>query len=277
MLKHSTASNKDKIDSLAIGVFDGVHLGHQQLLGKLSKNGAVLIIYKEKANITPGYTRSNYIKYPCFYVDFKKIKNLGCEEFISFVADEFPNLKKIIVGYDFKFGANRSCDILDLKDIFSGKIEVVDEFFIDGVSVHSSVIRDYIKNGEIKKANRFLGRKYSIVGNIINGQGIGKKELVPTLNLKVEKYLLPKNGVYATKTLINGALHDSVTFIGIRETTDNNFSCETYIIDKNIPKVKYAQILFVDFIRNNKKFSSTIILKKQIKRDIESAKKILLS
>ena len=274
-MKHFSVLKKDKIDSLAIGVFDGVHLGHKQLLKKLSNNGAVLIIYKEKANITPAYTRSDYIKYPCFYIKFAKIKELGCDDFISFLMNEFPNLKKIIIGYDFKFGANRSCDIFDLKQIFNGKIEVVDEFFLDGVSVHSSIIRKYIENGEIEKANRFLGREYSIRGSIVTGQGLGKKELVPTINLKIEKYLLPKNGVYATRSLVDGKLYNSVTFIGVRKSTDGKFSCETHIIGENIASVKEMQIFFVKFIRENREFTSLDILKEQIKKDIESAQKIL--
>ena len=269
-MKHFSALKKDKIDSLAIGVFDGVHLGHKQLLKKLSNNGAVLIIYKEKANITPAYTRSDYIDYPCFYIKFTKIKELGCDEFISFLMKEFPNLRKIIVGYDFKFGANRSCDIFDLKQIFHGKIEVVDEFFLDGISVHSSIIRKYIKNGEIEKANRFLGREYGIRGNIITGQGLGKKELVPTINLETGKYLLPKNGVYATKSLIDGKLYNSVTFIGIRESTDKKFSCETHIIGESVDGAKEIQIYFVKFIRENRKFPSLDSLKEQIKKDILS-------
>jgi len=270
-LKHFSALKKDKIDSLAIGVFDGVHLGHKQLLKKLSNNGAVLIIYKEKANITPGFTRSDYINYPCFYIKFAKIKELGCDEFISFLMNDFPHLRKIIVGYDFKFGANRSCDIFDLKQIFNGKIEVVDEFFLDGISVHSSIIRKYIKNGEIGKANRFLGREYSITGNVIVGQGLGKKELVPTINIETGKYLLPKNGVYATKSLIDGKLYDSVTFIGIRKSTDKKFSCETHIIGENIAVAKEIKIYFIKFIRENREFSSLDILKEQIKKDILSA------
>ncbi len=274
-MKHFSALKKDKIDSVAIGVFDGVHLGHQKLLKKLSKNGAVLIIYKEKANITPAYTRSEYIDFPCFYLKFAKIKELGCDEFISFLIDEFPNLKKIIVGYAFKFVANRSCYIFDLKQIFSGKIEVIDEFFIDDISVHSSTIRKYIKNGEIEKANRFLGREYSITGKAIRGQGLGKKELVPTINLKIEKYLLPKNGVYATRSLIDGKLYNSVTFIGIRESTDKSFSCETHIIEEDIPNISEIKLFFVKFIRENKKFSSLSDLKIQIKSDIELAKNIL--
>ena len=273
MLRYSTALKKDKVDSIAIGVFDGFHLGHQELLKRLTPNGAVLIVYKEKANITPSFTRERFTDYPCVFMKFSSIKDLDCNEFVSLLIGEFPSLKKIVVGYDFKFGANRACDIYDLKQIFTGKIEVVDEFFIDGISVHSSKIREFIKNGEIKKANRFLGREYSIVGNVIKGQGLGKKELFPTLNINIKKYIMPKNGVYATRTKIDGILYASVTFIGIRESTDGNFACETYVIDEEISKADEVEIFFISYIRENRKFNTLAQLKDEIKRDIKAAKK----
>jgi len=276
MLKHSTALSRDKIDSIAIGVFDGFHLGHQQLLNRLTPNGAVLIIYKEKANITPGFTREKFTKYPCIFMKFSSIKSLNCVDFVSLIVNYFPNLKEIIVGYDFKFGANRTCDIKDLKKIFKGKIEVVDEFFIDNISVHSSKIREFIRNGEIEKANTFLGRSYSITGEVISGQGLGKKELFPTINVHIEKYIIPKDGVYATKILINKKMYKSITFIGTRESTDGNFACETYVIDeKQIPKSDEVEIFFIKYIRGNKKFNSLKELKNQISRDIDIAKKAL--
>ncbi len=276
-MRHSTALKKDKIDSVAIGVFDGLHLGHAELIKRLTPNGAILIIYKEKANITPGFTRERFAKYPCIFMKFASIKELDCSEFISVLMSQFPNLKKIVVGYDFKFGANRACDVYDLKQIFTGKIEVVDEFFIDGVSVHSSKIREFIKNGEIKKANTFLGREYSIIGKVIKGQGIGRKELFPTLNIEVQKYIMPKNGVYATRVLIDGQIYDSVTFIGLRESTDGNFACETYVLDKEIASVDEVEIFFSDFIRENKKFNSLSDLKEEIKKDIKISRKIFKS
>jgi riboflavin kinase/FMN adenylyltransferase len=273
-LKHSTVLNKDKIDSIAIGVFDGLHLGHRELLKRLTPNGAILIIYKEKANITPGFTRERFTKFPCVFMKFATIKELDCSGFVALLMSKFPFLKKIVVGYDFKFGANRACDIYDLKQIFKGTIEVVDEFFIDGVSVHSSKIREFIRDGNIKQANRFLGREYSIIGKVIKGQGLGKKELFPTINIEVQKYIMPKNGVYATRVLLNDELCASVTFIGIRETTDSEFACETYVIDKEIAELDEVEIFFVDFIRENRKFDSLEELKKRISTDIEIAKKL---
>ncbi len=271
MLKHSTALKKDKIDSIAIGVFDGFHLGHKQLTDRLSKNGAILIIYKEKANITPGFSRERFTKFPCIFMKFSSIKDLDCKEFVTLLMSEFPNLQKIVIGYDFKFGANRSCDIFDLKQIFKGKIVVVDEFFLDGDSVHSSKIREYIQNGKIKKANRLLGREFSISGKVIKGQGIGSKELVPTLNIDIKNYIMPKHGVYITKTKIGEKIYKSVTFVGLRKSTDTKFSCETHVIGENISNTNEVEIFFVDFIRENRKFTSLSELKKVISDDIDVA------
>ncbi|MDX1808087.1 MAG: bifunctional riboflavin kinase/FAD synthetase [Sulfurospirillaceae bacterium] len=277
MLKHSTALKKDEIDSIAIGTFDGLHLGHQQLIKKLTPKGALFIIDKEKANLTPGEKRSEYTKFPCFYYKFDQIKNFDCNGFTSFLKKEFPNLKNIIIGYDFKFGAARSCDIYDLKNLFSGQITIVDEFFLDGISVHSSKVREFIQNGEIKKANKLVGREYCISGKHIRGQGLGKKELVPTINLEVGKYILPKNGVYATFTKIDNHIYPSVTFIGVRESSDGKFSLETHIIGQEIEvsKVETIDVCFIDFIRENRKFDSFTELKLQIFKDIKSAKKIV--
>ncbi len=118
------------------------------------------------------------------------------------LKEEFPNLKKIVVGYDFCFGHNRSCCAEDLKNLFDGDVEVVEAFSYKGTAIHSSGIRVYLKEGRVDEANRFLGREYSMTGNVVEGQGLGKKELVPTLNLKVLDYLVPKSGVYATRTKI---------------------------------------------------------------------------
>lgn len=271
-MKPFTVLKKDKIDSIAIGNFDGIHLGHKQLIDRLTKNGVLLIVDRGRANLTPGENRNKYTNYPCFYIKFEDIKDFDCVGFLKFLTSKFPNLSKIVVGYDFKFGANRSCNSFDLKKLFSGRIDVVDEFFVDGISAHSSTIRELLKSAQIKKANSLLGRQYCVDGIVIKGQGLGKKELVPTLNLDTKNFLLPKNGVYKTKTKIDGRFFPSVTFIGIRHSTDGNYSCETHVIDKKCEDVKNTTISFLDFIRENRKFDSLKDLKKQIEKDIIIAK-----
>ena len=276
MLRRSTILKKESVDTLAIGSFDGIHVGHRQLLNHLGENGALFVVDKDQANLTPGIKRSEYAGYPCMFFHFLKIKHLSGEEFVALLKKEFINLKKIVVGYDFFFGQHRSCNAYDLKRLFDGEVIIVEEFSYQGVSVHSSLIREYLKEGRLEEANRFLGREYAITGDVISGQGLGKKELVPTLNLKVLEYLIPREGVYATRTRIGQKVYHSVSFVCVRKSTDHQFSVETHILDETIDAIEGAvEIFFVEFLRDNQKFSSLTELKQQIEKDIKEARKYL--
>ena len=266
--------DKSKIKSLAIGHFDGIHLGHKALFS-YCYDGGILVIENDGLKLTP--KRESFINLPIFYKNINDIKNLSPEEFIKLLKNEFVNLKKIVVGYDFKFGKNRSADAIFLKNIFDGEVVVVNEKKINNISVHSEKIREFLKKANIKMANLLLDRVYEIKGDLIKGQGLGKKELFSTLNLDASNYFLPKNGVYATFTNLNNKDFKSVTFIGNRLSTDDKFSVETHIIepfseDKINGKIT---IKFKDFIRDNKKFENLNELKFQISKDILKAQDIL--
>lgn len=276
MLKRSTILNKQSVDTIAIGSFDGLHMGHRQLIKRLGDNGALFVIDKDQANLTPGIKRSLYAGYPCMFYHFLKVKHLSGADFVALLQKEFPNLKKILVGYDFCFGNQRSCTAEDLKVLFSGEVEVVEAFIYQGIAVHSSVIRAYLVDGKIEEANRFLGREYSMTGTIVQGQGLGKKELVPTLNLSIKEYLIPKEGVYATRTKIGHHFYHSVSFIGKRVSTDNAFSIETHILGEILDvSVEQIELFFVHYIRENRHFESLFLLKEQIENDILEAKRFL--
>ena len=271
MPNFSTLLTKDNITAVAIGHFDGVHRGHKELLKRLGVYGGLVVIDKNKANITPKLKRAEYSSYPCFLYDFESIKGLSGEEFIALLKRDFKNLQKIVVGFDFRFGRGRAWDKYDLARIFDGEVVVVDEFCFDGMGVHSSAIREYIKQGEIYKANLLLGREYSVEGRVIKGQGIGSRELVPTLNLDVKSYLLPREGVYATRTRIGYKTYGSVTFIGNRVSTDGNFSVETHVLNENITDARDVAVCFIKRLRDNRKFASLEELKRQIYIDIKQA------
>lgn len=266
--------DKSKIKSLAIGHFDGIHLGHKALF-LYCYDGGVLVIENDGLKLTP--KRESFINLPIFYKKINDIKNLSPEEFIKLLKNEFVNLKKIVVGYDFKFGKNRSANAIFLKNIFDGEVVIVNEKKINNISVHSEKIREFLKKANIKMANLLLDRVYEIKGDLIKGQGLGKKELFSTLNLDTNNYFLPKNGVYATFTNLNNKDFKSVTFIGNRLSTDDKFSVETHIIepfseDRINGKIT---IKFKDFIRDNKKFENLNELKFQISKDILKAQDIL--
>jgi len=252
-----------------------MHLAHQQLFSNLDENGAIVVIQTSYANLSPFTAREEHTKYPIFFYPLENIKHLSGEEFIKLLYQEFPLLNKIIVGYDFHFGYKAAYDIRNLKNLFKGDVMIINKFKIDNIAVHSRVIRDYLRDGEISKANNFLGYKYKLKGYPIKGQGLGKKQFVPTINLEIKNYLIPKEAIYITQTILNKVTYPSVTFIGHRVTTDGKFAVETHILD-NISELtipKSIEIKFFEKIRDNKKFEEFSSLKKEILNDIDIAKK----
>ena len=262
----SQTPNKDEIYSLAIGRFDGLHLGHGAIFEHLGERSAVLIIENHHANLTPN--RAKFAKIPLFFYEFKEIRALCVEDFIAKLRADFANLKQIVVGADFRFGRDRSGGVDELRASFGGEVCVVDEYKISGVAVHSAKIREFLSAGEIEKANNFLGRNYEICGQIVRGVGLGKRELFATINADTNGYFLPKNGVYATFVRILGVsvfiparknFDDKsgenldkfsqisgdnfgwfwgATFIGNRLSVDGKFAIETHVLaDENGRKI----------------------------------------
>ena len=245
---------------LTIGGFDGMHFAHQKLF---SLSDEILVIEKD-SHLTPFKTRCEYTHLKCHFYDLEKIKHLNDVEFIQKIKQDF-NPKEIVVGYDFRFGKNRKGSIDTLKKYFQ-KVIVVEEIKLDGIGVHSREIKSLIQKADIQKANKLLSHTYKIKATQISGQGIGSKQLLPTINLKpVYDYILPKNGVYIT--LLNN--QPSLTFIGTR-STDNSFSIETHILN-NCTTSNFYDIEFIDFLRENKKFNNSDELKQAIITDKEYA------
>ncbi|MCH9813068.1 MAG: bifunctional riboflavin kinase/FAD synthetase [Epsilonproteobacteria bacterium] len=276
MKRFSTILKNDKIDSLAIGGFDGLHIAHQKLLAHLSLNAVVVVIDKKNASLTPGDERCRHISHGCMFLDFDKIKDMSADAFIAYLQNEFVNLQKIVVGYDFRFGKNARASAKDLETLFKGEVVVVDEIFADDISVHSKVIRRMLKEGTLGDANRLLGRSYELSGRVITGQGLGKSKLVATLNLAVETFLIPKEGVYATFAQIEGIRYPAATFIGKRLSTDGQFSVETHIVDQEVNETqKEVRLFFVKYIRENRKFEDLALLRKQIMQDLDDVRATL--
>jgi len=263
----------NNIKSIAIGSFDGIHIAHQTLIDKAD---ALVIIERDGGYLTPGHKRAFFTDKVCCFYHFDVIKALTPEAFIEKLQTDFPKLETIVVGYDFSFGKDKAGNAQTLQALFSGKVEVVQEVSVEGVSVHSRTIKAYLREGNITMANKLLGRTYSIDGVVVSGQGLGKKELVPTLNLNVKAYQLPLEGVYATRTKVEGEWLPSVSFLGHRVTTDDSFAVETHILERDIGEVTgKVEMVFVDFIRANQKFESLEALKEKIAEDIQKAKEVL--
>lgn len=273
MKSSSTLVNKSQITSIAIGGFDGMHIAHQTLFSNLTKNGGIVAIESGYANLTPKSYRQEYSQFPVYYYVLDNIKHLTGEQFIKLLKEEFPNIRRIVVGFDFCFGKNRKHCVKDLSKLFSGEVVIINEVSINNIAVHSRVIREYIKEGDMQTANTLLGKKYKIYGRQIKGQGLGSKSFVPTINLQVDDFMLPKEGVYATKTILHDDVYESITFLGHRVTTDGSYAVETHLLDQDIENhTQDIQIKFFEKIRDNEKFNSFDALKDQIDKDIKAVK-----
>ena len=268
----SFLSISKSIENIAIGKFDGIHLGHQKILKTLDKNSAVIIIDNNASNVLTTLKDRLHRIPNSHSLSLDSIKDLQGEDFIKLLCDTLPKLKRIVVGYDFRFGKNRIFGANDLQARFKGEVKIIPKVAYHGIPVHSSVIKDLIKHGDISVANAMLGWNYSIKGEVISGQNIGHKELFATLNIKTKDYVIPASGVYAS--FVDDL--KAVSFVGHRLSTDKNFAIETHILDKNIKSApKTLRIAFIDRLRENRYFENLVLLKKQIAKDIAQAHKIL--
>lgn len=266
--------DKSSVSSLAIGCFDAMHLGHFELINALSTNGALLIIDKNSSSqIVPNHIKEEISQKKVFFINFDEIKHLNAKEFLDFVLSEFKNIKFFVAGYDFCFGKNKQCLATDIQKLSNIPTKIIQEFKMEGISIHSSLIKTLLKQGDIKTANLYLGRTYLIKAKIIKGQGLGKSDFVPTINLDEDGFFLPKEGVYLTKTMLGIKIYSSISFIGHR-STDKKLAIETHILDKDIQTINddFACVYFLDFIRANQVFDDFTKLKEQILLDIQTAK-----
>jgi len=257
------------IRSIAIGSFDGMHVAHQELIGRVE---AVTVIERQMGSLTPGFKRSWYTDRPMDYYCFERIRDLSAEAFVELLKRDYPRLEKIVVGYDFRFGRGRDGSAERLAELFDGAVEILPEISVEGIPVHARTIRRLLREGELGRVNALLGRLYTIDGEPVTGQGLGRREFVPTINLRVKGYELPAEGVYAGYTRIGEERYPSVIFLGYRHSTDGSFAVETHLLDRQIGPVSGRIFLeFAEYLRPNRRFDTPQALKEQIYADIEGA------
>lgn len=281
---------------ITIGTFDGVHLGHKKIIERLCKfgqnnqlNSLILTFFphprmvlnkdynlKLLSTIEEKKTRLEALGVDAlviepFTLDFA---NLSAEDYVKTVLVEQLNAKHIIIGYDHRFGKNRTANIDDLKFYGSSlgfTVEEIPAEDIDAVSISSTKIRHALHEGLIEKANRYLGDNYIIQGIVVKGKGIGKSLNYPTANIQINSdlKLIPKHGVYIVKCLIDKKNYWGMMNIGVNPTFDNNeLSIEVHFLDYNGDL--YGNTLNIELLkhlRNEKKFDSIENLKNQIALD----------
>ena len=288
-------SSEDKT-VVTIGTFDGVHIGHQKIVLHLIEtakaNGlksAILTFFPHPRMVLQKDTNIKLINtveerhdiLESLGIDYLFIKKfthefsrMSAEDFVKqFLIDKLQ-AKKIIIGYDHRFGRNRNADISDLKKFgqkYDFDVEEIPAQDIDEVSVSSTKIRKALIDGNIKKANKYLGYNFIITGLIIKGKGLGKELGFPTANLKVEEdyKLIPKQGSYIVKSVIDNDLVFGMMNIGVNPTVDGKKqSIEVHFFDfkKSIYNTK-IKVELLGRLREEKKFDSLEQLKNQLEKD----------
>ena len=285
---------------IAIGNFDGLHLGHQKVINegkrKAKKNKLpfgvmtfepvpVMFFNKKIKNhrINSLEQKKFYLKK--FKIDFliiikfnKKFSSQSPEQFIKKIIFKKTKCKYLYVSKNFKFGFKRQGNISTLKKFekkYNFKNIVTEPFKKNNKTISSTFIRKKIRLGKIEEVNRLLGRNWCVIGQVIKGQRRGRKIGFPTCNLKLNNYVVPKLGVYAVKVKSKNFNKNGIANVGYRPTFNGqNLLLETNIfgINKNLYN-KEISISFKKFIRPEKKFRNLIYLKKQIQLDIKQAKK----
>lgn len=289
---------------ITIGSFDGVHLGHQEIIQKLVTGAhahgapAVVLTFNPSPAVVLGKRPEQYyLTTPeeraellgSLGVDIvithhftRQVAAITARDFISQLKSQF-GLRHLCVGHDFALGRNREGDVkllTKLGEEFDYQVQVVPPLEISGEVVSSSRIRVCLGDGDVAQANELLGRPYRVKGDVISGDGRGKTIGIPTANLSVwSKRALPVAGVYVCYAHINGISWKAVTNIGIRPTFENQSvsqHVETHILDFN--EDIYGQVVLLDFysyIRPEKRFKDVHALVEQIQRDITQTRKIL--
>ncbi len=288
---------------LTIGNFDGVHIGHQHLFGLVCEaakaNGAhpaVLTFDPHPARVvaperTPRLLTT--IDQRCALMAEQRIEQvlilpftmaiarLNPEEFVRDFVAAAMKTRVVMVGENFRFGHKQAGDthaLAVLGESYGFETRIVPAIECRGRVASSSEVRKLIEAGEVGMAWRFLKRPYSIAGEVVAGRGVGSKQTVPTLNLKTSAEVLPKAGVYVTRTRDLASSHkwNSITNIGYRPTfaeeRDPPLSIETFLLDPlDGPAPERIEVEFLQFVRDERRFENADTLKAQILRDVRRA------
>ncbi len=294
--------NSNTKRGIGLGVFDGYHRGHQELVRTLLSRSEELNIKASIYTFTkhPAFVAGNITKIAMGMISSENerielLKKAGvdeilCQEFTSQFANVTPleflekylfeelNASLIVVGFNYLFGRNREGTVEFLKSWAKTRgveVIVIEPVIFNGNYISSSIIRKSISKGHFEVANAMLGRNYSLTGIVIPGQKIGTKLGFPTANFYAEKSsCLPDNGVYATRLTVDGETLEAVTNIGLRPSAPVSVDSpiiETMALNKNIDLYgKEITVTFLHHLRKENKFDSLDALKTQIQKDIEN-------
>lgn len=291
----------NKFCAVAIGFFDGVHLGHQAVI-KNAVNYAnkhnilsVVITFDRSPKVVLGYAEDDgqitpltekinilksmgvdYILAPAFDETFL---NLSANAFVENYLIEI-RAKYVAVGFDFRFGFRGSGDASQLVENYPFQAHIIHQVTVDQVKISTTMIKQLIKDGDFEPIYHMLNRNFAISGIVVPGRQLGKKIGFATANLELsENFILPKPGVYATITQVGKRIYKSMTNIGVNPTVTNinKMTIETHIFEFNEDIYgDNLHIEFVDRIRDETKFDNLETLVNQLKMDKLNAKKLVI-
>jgi riboflavin kinase/FMN adenylyltransferase len=279
-----------------LGTFDGVHIGHAAILKKLTQNtadgkfeSAVLTFFphprmvlqgksdlkllntiNEKIDLLEKIGIENLIIHP-FDANFSQ---LSAEEFVKTVLVDQLHIQKIIIGYDHRFGKNRTANIDDLTAFglkYGFEVEQISAQEINDISISSTKIRTALENGEINLANEYLGYSYFLSGTVVKGKQLGRTISFPTANIELEEEykLVPKNGVYIVAAEIDGKSVYGMMNIGFNPTVQGEKrTIEVHFFDFDLDIYnRHIRVAILQRIRSEEKFESVEFLKIQLGKD----------
>lgn len=287
------------------GTFDGVHLGHQKIISRLKDlskkhDGETVILtfyphprmvlfpddnelkllntQAEKIELLERYGVDHLIIYP-FTKEFSRLTSV---EFVRNILVNEIHTKRLIIGYNHHFGRNREGSFEHLKEfgpIYGFDVEEIPAQDVDSVDVSSTKIRAALMEGDVERANSFLGHLYSTTGKVIRGDQRGRTLGYPTANLSVDDpyKLIPADGVYAVKVKVGGTVYGGMLNIGNNPTIEGKGrSMEVHIFDFSAEIYgEHATIYFIKRLRDEQKFGGLEELKKALDKDKQNALKII--
>jgi riboflavin kinase/FMN adenylyltransferase len=287
---------------LTLGNFDGLHLGHQELIKIVMKRaretGAasmvvtfrphplkvlapekcppLISIYEEKIALFEKLGLDVLVKIP-FTLDFSA---MSPEDFTKKILCDLLGAKEIFVGYNYRFGKGRAGTVEILKKLgeeYGFVVREVEQISLDGEVISSTKIRKLLGEGRVERAARLLGRTYAITGIVVKGDGRGKGLGFPTANIAPKHSIIPASGVYAVRFFVREKLYDGIANIGVRPTFDEDrLTIEVYILDFNEDIYgEEISLYFIGKIREERKFKSPDALIRQITADIRTAREML--
>jgi riboflavin kinase/FMN adenylyltransferase len=274
--------------AVTLGKFDGLHLGHQKLIGQItaqrSSGLSPVVFVIAPPNIPRLLTRQEmYQKLADCGVDCliecpyeQEILGMSPEQFLETVLVQKLKAKYLAVGSDFRFGHHRSGDVQFLasrQEQYGMRVDIIEKACLGGREISSTYVREAMKCGDMELVSSLLGSPFSVSGTVQHGRQLGRRIGMPTLNLIPEQgKLLPPNGVYYTKTHYGAQIYNGMTNIGSKPTVDGSFiGVETYLYDFSEDFYgKEIKVELLTFRRPEQKFESVDALKAQMENDIRA-------